>query len=94
MRRAAHVDSNQNDIVAALRGAGAFVQHLHQVGNGCPDLLVSYRRRAFLLEVKSEDGELDDSQVTWHRQWRGPPVSVVRTPHEALEAIGAVRREA
>ena len=90
MRRAANVDGNQKPIVEALRAVGATVTHLHQVGKGCPDLLVGFRRRAYLLEVKSEDGELDESQVVWHRTWAGPAVSVVRSPEDALRAIGAV----
>lgn len=91
MRRAANVDGNQPAIVDALRLAGADVRHLHQVGAGCPDLLVGYRRRAFLLEVKSAEGTLNAEQLSWHRTWRGPPVAVVRTPEEALRAIGAIK---
>lgn len=92
MRSGGHPDSPQKPIVDALRKCGATVQHITQVGNGCPDLLVGFRRRTFLLEVKAEDGELDDNQVLWHRLWNGLPVDVVRTPLEALQAIGAVRR--
>lgn len=92
MHRAGNPDGTQKPIVEALRKCGATVQHITQVGNGCPDLLVGFRRRTFLLEVKSADGELDDDQVEWHRLWRGLPVDVVRTPLEALQAIGAVRR--
>ena len=76
MRRAAKVDANQADIVAALRMAGATVQPLHAVGKGCPDLLVGYQRVNYLLEVK--DGskvpsaqKLTDDQVEWHELWRG-----------------------
>lgn len=32
--RAARVDQNQAEIVAALRKAGASVQHLHTIGKG------------------------------------------------------------
>ena len=52
MRRAAKVDANQAEIVQALRQIGAVVQSLAAVGNGCPDLLVGYRNRLFLLELK------------------------------------------
>lgn len=93
MRSGGHPDGNQSDIITALRAVGATVQIITQVGNGCPDLLVGYRRRAFLLEVKADKGALRPVQVGWHSTWRGPPVAIVRTPHEALEAIGAVRRD-
>jgi hypothetical protein len=42
MRRIARVDKNQAEIVSALRKAGARVLHLHQHGEGCPDILVGF----------------------------------------------------
>ena len=95
MRRAAKVDANQSDIVAALRKAGATVQPLHAVGKGCPDLLVGYQRVNYLLEVK--DGskvpsaqKLTEDQVEWHELWRGQ-AAVVNDVKSALTAIGALR---
>ena len=49
------VDSNQTRVVKALRELGATVQHLHAVGKGCPDIVVGYKNRNYLLEIK--DGE-------------------------------------
>lgn len=40
MRRAAHVDKNQAEIVAALQVHGFTVQSLAMAGGGVPDLLV------------------------------------------------------
>lgn len=92
MRRAANVDCNQPEIVAALRGAGASVQLLHAVGCGCPDLLVGFRGENYLLEVK--DGEkppserlLTAAQEKWHATWRGRK-TIVRSVAEAFDAIG------
>jgi Holliday junction resolvase len=85
--RAARVDRNQREIVAALRKAGASVQHLHGVGKGCPDLLVGYMSRNYLMEVKGPKGTLTSDQVEWHESWRGR-ACIVRSPLEALEAIG------
>ena len=94
MRRAARVDHNQKQVVAALRGAGASVQLLHAVGEGCPDLLVGYKGLNMLLEVK--DGskppsaqKLTPQQEEWHRDWRGHRV-VVNSPEAALTAIGVI----
>ena len=94
MRRAAKVDANQREVVAALRAAGASVQLLHAVGEGCPDLLVGYKGLNMLLEVK--DGskppsaqKLTPQQEEWHRDWRGHRV-VVNSPEAALTAIGAI----
>lgn len=93
MRRAARVDGNQRQIVEALRRAGATVQSLAAVGVGVPDLLVGLRRQSFLLEVKDPAQDpckqrLTPAQVVWHRTWNGLPVAIVRTPEEALRAVG------
>ena len=92
MRRAAKVDANQPQIVAALRDVGASVQPLHSVGKGCPDLAVGFRGQNHFLEVK--DGSLSPSrrqltpdQQVWHRDWRGNVVTV-NSVDEALQAIG------
>jgi hypothetical protein len=94
VRRAAKVDANQREVVAALRSAGATVQLLHAVGDGCPDLLVGYRGGNYLLEVK--DGskppsaqKLTPQQEIWHQDWRGHRV-VVNSPEAALAAIGVI----
>jgi hypothetical protein len=94
VRRASRVDFNQREIVAALRGAGATVQLLHAVGEGCPDLLVGWKGLNLLLEVK--DGskppsaqKLTPQQEVWHRDWRGRSI-VVNSPEAALAAIGAI----
>ena len=94
MRRAAKVDATQAAIVKALRDAGATVQHLHAVGQGCPDLLVGYRRLNHLIEVKTDIGspsarKLNPGQVEWHAGWRGA-VATVETPEAALAVIGAI----
>ena len=86
MRRAARVDSNQVAVVAALRKIGASVLHLHRVGGGCPDLLVCYRKRTILLEVKMPDEELNALQVEFHANW-GSELYAVHSPLEAVRAL-------
>lgn len=86
-RRAARVDKNQQAIVQALEAVGATVAYLHAVGSGVPDIAVGYRGVTYLLEIKSEKGRLSAVQKEWHYLWRGH-VAVVRTPEEALDAIG------
>jgi hypothetical protein len=88
----AKADDNQPQIVAAFRQMGATVQHLHAVGQGCPDLLVGYRGRNLLVEVK--DGNkppskrtLTEAQVAWHRDWRGSVVVV-----EGIDGVEALLR--
>lgn len=94
MRRAAKVDRNQAEIVAALRKVGATVTDTSKVGNGFPDLTVGFRGKTYLMEVK--DGskppsarELTADQIEWHIEWRGGPCAVVNSVDEALAFIGA-----
>lgn len=91
MRQAARTDQNQVEIVKALRQVGASVQSLAAVGKGCPDLLVSFRGRNHLIEVK--DGSkppsarrLTKDQKVWHKLWAAP-VHVVTGIDEAIAAI-------
>jgi hypothetical protein len=84
------VDGSHEAIVKALRAAGCTVQSLAVCGGGAPDLLVGYRGSNHLLEVKlpHKSSKLNDAQREWHRVWRGI-VTVVRSPEQALEAVGA-----
>jgi hypothetical protein len=96
MRRAAKVDANQSAITKALRSAGAFVQPLHSIGQGCPDLLVAYRGKWSVLEVKDGDKPPSQRKLTpdeqeWHERVGGrAPVFIVENIEDALVAIGAV----
>jgi len=93
--RARNVDKNQVAIVAALRAAGATVQHLHEVGAGCPDLLIGFRGSNYLIEVKNAaaGGSLNAEQVKWHRDWRGD-VRVFTTPGQAFDFVRELARGA
>lgn len=94
--RAKRRDANELSIVHALEAAGAFVQRLDD-GGGVPDLLVAYAGATYLLEVKLPLGprggatghqHLNDEQTRWHQRWNGGQLLVVRTPDDALRAIG------
>ena len=94
MRRAAKVDDNQGEIVQALRQIGCSVQPLHTVGKGVPDLLVGFRGKNLLLEIK--DGNkvasarrLTTDQKVWHRQWCGQ-CKVVSSVDEAIKTVSEV----
>lgn len=88
-------DSNQKAIVSILRELGASVELLHNVGSGCPDLLVGWRGKCWLLEVKGEaslkkfpnTNGRSPGQVEWHRLWKGTPVVTVTCPAEAVDAL-------
>jgi len=82
------VDTNQTKVVKALRAEGMTVQHLHDVHGGCPDLIVGYKGRNVLLEIK--DGErswkLTSDQLIWHHNWQGQ-VAVVTGIDNAVQAV-------
>jgi Holliday junction resolvase len=91
VRKAAKVDSNQGDIVRALRKAGCNVLSLAAVGNGCPDLLAYRAGLLYLIEIKDGNKspsriKLTPHQVRFHRDW---PVHVVTNESEALKIIEA-----
>jgi Holliday junction resolvase len=92
MRRAAKVDANQTEIVKALRQVGASVQSLAATGKGVPDLLVGFRGKNLLLEVKDggkvkSERKLTPDQVEWHQGWRGH-VAVVESVEQAIKVLG------
>jgi len=82
-RYAKRRDENEPEIVRALRDIGATIKRLDDI-----DLLVGWRGRNYLLEVKVEKGPLKRSQEDMVRTWRGQ-YEIVRSVDEALRAIGA-----
>lgn len=88
MRRAAKRDTAEAAVVAALRAAGYWVEHLDRP----VDLLVGRRGRVgvVLLEVKSADADrLTPGQIRFFRQTDGSCVARVQTPDEALRVAAA-----
>lgn len=90
--RAAKVDDNQPEIVAALRHAGAKVYVCSSFGKGFPDLLTLWQGRLTLLEVKDGNKppsarKLTPDQVKFHAEWCDAPLYVVCSVDEAFAAI-------
>jgi hypothetical protein len=87
MRFAARVDANQQEIVKALRNAGAFVWII-----GLPvDLLVGYNNQTFLVEIKDGSKKrLTKLQGDFFASWCGGGLHRIESPVEALRMIGKV----
>lgn len=85
------VDANQSEIVAALRAAGATVQHLHEVGRGCPDILVGFRGQNYLFEIKNpfRPWRFTHLEQAWLNDWRGQ-VDKIEMAEQALRIMGAL----
>lgn len=91
LRTASRVDGNQALIVHYLRAVGASVLHTHQLKN-CFDILVGYRGRTFLMEIKDPSQPESKRQLTpgeakFREEWRGSPYHIVHTPDEAIAII-------
>jgi hypothetical protein len=85
MRRAAKRDLAEQPIVQALKQIGAQVWLLDYP----VDLLVYFRERWFLLEVKTGKGKVRKEQTAQRNFIESTNAPIVRTPIEALRAIGA-----
>jgi len=86
-------DRNHQEIIRALRAAGASVFSTHEIGRGFPDAVIGYRGLNFLIEIK--DGTLPPfrKRLTEQEQgffdlWRGQ-VCVIENVDEVLRMIGA-----
>ena len=91
-------DANHSDIAAVMRSVGAYVIDCSQVGAGFPDLIVMFRGRIYLVEVK--DGakppsrrRLTPAQQVLHVEVErsGCKVHIVKNKDEALALLGARR---
>lgn len=93
MRRAARIDANHSEVVAALRKAGCSVVSLAAVGAGVPDLAVGIGGKNFLIEVK--DGrkppsarKLTDDEQAFMIAWKGQ-YAVVESAEQAIAVVTA-----
>jgi len=94
MRRAAQRDANEPGIIDKARKLGASVQPLNDAD--IPDLLIGFRGRNFLVELKDGDKvpskrKLRPGQKRWHERWRGQ-VAKCETWEEVLAVLTADTR--
>lgn len=69
--RKKRVDKNQLEVVGQLRGLGFSVVHLHTLGHGVPDLIVSMNGFNLLVELKSSGGKLTKDEKDFHETFTG-----------------------
>lgn len=94
LRRNPRRDENEPLLVEYLRKAGCVVQRLS--GPDIPDLLVGYRGRWLLLEVKMPGADLKPGQELFHNscQALGLPCGIIRTVEDCQAVLKRVRRAA
>ena len=88
MRYAKRVDANQDQIIIALRAAGASVWII-----SLPvDLLVGYKGHTFLVEIKTGSKErLTALQADFFESWGGGTLARIDSPDAALRMIGVLK---
>ena len=82
------VDENQKQLVHTFIALGASVLNLSTVGRGCPDLLIGYRGKSVLVEIKSgSKATFTEPQVKFMQEWRGGTVSRIDSVDAAIRLI-------
>ena len=94
MRLRARTDNNHAEIVNALRAIGASVADTSRVGHGFPDIVVGFRGRNWLIEIKDGTAKpsaqkLTVAQVEFKATWMGH-WAVVRSVSEAVGVVSRV----
>jgi hypothetical protein len=56
------------------------------LGNGCPDGLLGFQGRTYMVEFKVAKGKLTPDQREFLKAWHGSPVHIIRTT-EDIEAL-------
>jgi hypothetical protein len=84
MRRKARRDTNEPDIIQAIKDMGASVVQLNDPG--IPDLLIGLNGVNVLAEVKTDIGKLTHEQTYFMGNWTGQ-AAVVRTAQDVIELL-------
>jgi hypothetical protein len=84
---AKRVDSIQRQITEDLRKLGITVLVLSNVGHGCPDLLLGYAGRNYLVELKCGKNELTQFEKRFFDTWRGQ-ADIAHNLDEVLKLLG------
>lgn len=88
---AKRVDTNQKEIVKALRDSGMYVFHLHTQGQGCPDILAGMNGQTYLIEIKASDkAKFTDAQIKFMAEWTGGKVIRINNSIEAIDFVKSI----
>lgn len=93
MRRFGYrIDENHRVIKSAFDDLGFSVMTTAKVGAGAPDLVVAKYGKTIAVEIKTEDGALNDDQVKFMDSWLGRYI-VVRSIGEVVILEDELREE-
>ena len=84
-------DSNQKAIVSDLRRFGASVAITSMVGKGFPDIVVGFRGKNYLFEIKDENKppsarKLTPDEAKFHLMWCGD-IYIIKNINEVKEIM-------
>jgi hypothetical protein len=83
-------DIAEPEVVSTLKQCGFSVERMDQP----VDLLVGFRRKTFLVEVKTGKRKLNENQRTFVAEWRGSEIVTLRDAQEAMDWAVMVSQEA
>ena len=91
-------DNNHRAIVQALRKIGCSVADTASMGKGFPDLVVGYRGKTFLVEVKNETtgyGKrgLNPLQKQFREKWLGSKIIIACDVEQIIKQIQGEQNE-
>ena len=89
--RAMRSDANENEIVRAFEKCGCSVERIRSLRGGCPDLLVGFRGRTLLVEVKvPKTGSLSETQRKWREGWKGSKPFVIKSVDDVVSFVSLI----
>lgn len=65
----------------------------HSLGGGFGDAVIGCAGITSIIEIKTEHGQLEPAQVTFHRDWRGSKVVIVRTQADVINHVANIRQQ-
>ena len=83
MRRAAKRDYAEAEIVNTLHELKATVFRLNQP----VDIIIGYRGRTVLAEIKTGKGKLNENQIKFIQRWNGGDIPILRNSDDAINLI-------
>ena len=85
-------DTNHNELKAYLIAKGCDVVDMYAVGQGVPDLLVSYNGEDFWIEVKYLKGKQTDSQIEFLSKHKTLRYFIARNKGDIDEILASASR--
>lgn len=85
-------DANQKEIVDRLRTlSNVSVYSTHTIGKGFPDIIVGYKGKNYMIEIKdgkkpASQRKLTADELVFHMKWKGQ-IATCKTFEEVLEII-------